>query len=61
MKVLDESVFYWGAFVSLDAIDIEEGFQRRAVVMRSPPKFLEGAYVCALRVAMEEIPGTPGQ
>ena len=43
------------AFVSLDAIDIEEDFQRRAVVMRSPPKFLERAYVSALRVAMEEI------
>ena len=43
------------AFVSLDAIDIEEDFQRRAIVMRSPPKFLEGAYVSVLRVAMEEI------
>ena len=48
------------AFVSLDAIDIEEDFQRRAVVMRSPPKILEGAHVSALRVARNPT-WTPGQ
>ena len=38
-----------------DLIDASNIFQRRASVMRSPPKFLCGAFCSTLRVASQEI------
>ena len=43
------------AFASLDEVNLETVFRHRATVMRCPPKFLSGAYVSAMRVAMQEI------
>ena len=43
------------AFASLDEVNLETEFHHRATVMRCPPKFLSGAYVSAMRVAMQEI------
>ena len=43
------------ALVSLDGVNVETEFRRRANLMRSPPKFMEGAYVSAVRLAMEEV------
>ena len=39
----------------LDLVDVSNIFQRRASVMRSPPKFLCGAFRSAMRVALQEI------
>ena len=39
---------------SLDMVDMHEVFQRRAMVMRTVPVFLKGAFKAALRVALEE-------
>ena len=43
------------AIRGLDALDISAIFSRRASVMRSPPKFLSGAFRSAMRVALHEI------
>ena len=43
------------AIRGLDALDISSIFSRRASVMRSPPKFLSGAFRSAMRVALHEI------
>ena len=43
------------ALVSLDTVDMCHMFSVRAVVMKSPPKFLRGAYRAALRIALREI------
>ena len=43
------------AFRYLDIVDVSNIFQRRASVMRSPPKFLCGAFRPAVRVALQEI------
>ena len=37
------------AFLSLDSVDLTVMFKTRANVMRSPPKFLRGAYKSAIR------------
>ena len=39
---------------SLDMVDMREVFRRRAVVMRTVPVFLKGAFKAAFRVALEE-------
>ena len=39
---------------SLDMVDIGEVFRRRAVVVRTVPVFLRGAFKAAFRVALEE-------
>ena len=41
-------------FASLDRADLVCLFKSRASVMKSPPKFLRGAYRSALRVALTE-------
>ena len=41
-------------FASLDRADLVSLFKSRASVMKSPPKFLRGAYRSALRVALTE-------
>ena len=41
-------------FASLDAFDLSGIFRRRAVVMRSVPWDLRGAFRSMLRIAMEE-------
>ena len=41
--------------VSLDTVDMGPLFSLRAVVMKSPPKFLRGAYRAAMRIALKEI------
>ena len=43
------------AIRGLDALDISAIFSRRASVMRSPPKFLSGAFRSVMRVALHEI------
>ena len=43
------------ALRSLDTVDVGNIFRRRASVMRTPPKFLCGAFRSALRVALHEI------
>ena len=48
------AAFHHG-FASLDDVNLEIEFRHRATVMRCPPKFLSGAYVSAMRVAMQEI------
>ena len=40
---------------SLDTVDMCHLFSMRAMVMKSPPKFLRGAYRSALRIALREI------
>ena len=40
---------------SLDHVDLVHLFSIRAVVMKSPPKFVRGAYRAAMRIALEEI------
>ena len=42
------------AFVCLDGADLIVMFKTRAHVMKSPPKFLRGAYNSAMRVALRE-------
>ena len=39
---------------SLDMVDMREVFQRRAVVMRTVPVFLKGAFKAAFGVTLEE-------
>ena len=41
-------------FLNLDSVDLTVMFKTRAIVMRSPPKFLRGACKSAMRVAMHE-------
>ena len=41
-------------FACLDRVDLVSLFQLRASVMKSPPKFLRGAYRSAIRVALTE-------
>ena len=43
------------ALLGLDTLDVGNIFRRRPFVMRSPPKFLCGAFRSALRVALLEI------
>ena len=43
------------AFRSLDEVDVAHLFRIRAVVMKSPPKFVRGAYCAAMRIALQEI------
>ena len=49
------SAAFHRGFASLDDVNLETEFRHRATVMRCPPKFLSGAYVSAMRVAMQEI------
>ena len=42
------------SLVWLDEVDLDAVFMRRAVVMKTVPKFLRGPYRSAMRVAMEE-------
>ena len=42
------------AFASLDAADLEVVFSRRAVLMKTVPHFLRGAFRNAMRLAVEE-------
>ena len=42
------------AFICLDGVDLVVMFKTRAHVMKSPPKFLRGAYKSAMRVALRE-------
>ena len=39
----------------LDTVDLTSIFRRRPSVMRSPPRFLNGGYRAALRLALQEI------
>ena len=39
----------------LDTLDLEEVFHHRALLMKSPPAFLKGAYRSAMRLALGEI------
>ena len=41
------------ALISLDSVDLQSVFRRRACVMRSCPAFLVGSYRAAMRLAME--------
>ena len=41
-------------FVCLDGVDLIVMFKTRAHVMKSPPKFLRGAYQSAMRVSLRE-------
>ena len=43
------------AFASLDSVNLEEVFSRRAPVMQSVPILIRGAFRSALRCAMKEI------
>ena len=42
-------------FVSLDIVNVQDVFSRRACVMKAPPAFFSGAYRSAMRVALQEI------
>ena len=42
------------AFASLDSVNVEEDFVTRACVMKSPPRFPQGAYRSAMRIALSE-------
>ena len=42
-------------FASLNEVDLKEVFSKRAVVMRSVPRVIRGAYRNAMRVALEEV------
>ena len=42
-------------FVSLDIVNVQDVFSRRACVMKAPPAFFRGAYRSAMRVALQEI------
>ena len=39
----------------LDTLDLEEVFHHRALLMKSPPAFLKGAYRSAMRLALGEL------
>ena len=41
-------------FMSLDAVDFEDFFRRRAIVMKSVPRFLRGPFRSVLRIALQE-------
>ena len=43
------------AFRSLDEVDVRHLFTMRAFLMKSPPKFVRGAYCSAMRIALQEI------
>ena len=43
------------AFRSLDEVDVAHLLKMRAVVMKSPPKFVHDAYCEAMRIALQEI------
>ena len=51
----DPSEILREALVSLDDIHVETEFRTGGNLMRSAPKFLEGACLSAVRLAMEEI------
>ena len=42
-------------FASLDMVDLEQVFEIRALVMKSVPTFMKGAFRGALKVSLEEI------
>ena len=44
-----------GAFASLDDVNLVEEFDERACVMKSVPRFMNGHYRIAMRVALEEM------
>ena len=44
-----------GAFASLDDVNLVEEFDERACVMKSVPRFMNGPYRIAMRVALEEM------
>ena len=44
-----------GAFASLDDVNLVEEFDERACVMKSVPRFMNGPYKIAMRVALEEM------
>ena len=41
-------------FMSLDAVDFEDFFRRRAIVVKSVPRFLRGPFRSVLRIALQE-------
>ena len=43
------------ALKGLDQIDVVHFVSVRAVVMKSPPKFVRGAHNAAMRIALQEI------
>ena len=40
---------------SLDGVDIRQIFRRRALVMKSVPKFMQGSFLAVLKTIMEEV------
>ena len=44
-----------GAFASLDDVNLVEEFDERGCVMKSVPRFMNGPYRIAMRVALEEM------
>ena len=44
-----------GAFASLDDVNLVEEFDERACVMKSVPRFMQGPYRIAMRVALQEM------
>ena len=42
-------------FASLDIVNVQDVFSRRACVMKAFPAFFRGAYRSAMRVALQEI------
>ena len=44
-------------FASLDCVNLEEVFQVRALVMKTVPMFMRGAFRTALKVGLEEMNG----
>ena len=42
------------AFESMDSVNVEEEFVTRACVMKTLPRFLQGAYRSAMRIALTE-------
>ena len=49
------SAAFSDALKGLDQIDVVHFFSMRAVVMKSPPQFVRGAYNAALRIALQKI------
>ena len=55
MEEVPEAIMTLGireGLASLDTVDMCHLFSMRAMVMKSPPKFLRGAYRSALRIAL---------
>ena len=55
MLPIDEvsnSVEFATSLSRLDTLDLEEVFHHRALLMKSPPAFLNGAYRSAMRLAL---------